>query len=241
LLAQFGFDGVFLGRVDYQDFDQRGKTKTREMLWQASSSLGKQAQLFTGILQEQYSPPDGFCFDTFCSDDPIMDDPNLDEYNVDEKVDQFIEYVQFQRQQYKTDNIILTMGDDFQYANAHMWFKNLDKLIYHVNQRQLNADSKVNAFYSTTACYLYSLYTANMTWSTKSDDFFPYADQPHTFWTGYFTSRPAFKKYVRQTNNFFQAIRHIVAYANMKTDEAKNGVGALERYKVLNLNLLIPN
>lgn len=32
----------------------------------------------------------------------------------------------------------------------------------------------------------------------KKDDFFPYADQPNYFWTGYFSSRPNFKYYIRQ-------------------------------------------
>lgn len=40
--------------------------------------------------------------------------------------------------------------------------------------------------------------------SLKTDDFFPYADGPHQFWTGYFTSRPAFKRYERLSNNFLQ-------------------------------------
>ncbi|CAG9122903.1 unnamed protein product, partial [Plutella xylostella] len=30
---------------------------------------------------------------------------------------------------YTTDNILVTMGEDFQYQDALMWFKNLDKLI----------------------------------------------------------------------------------------------------------------
>lgn len=30
---------------------------------------------------------------------------------------------------------MLTMGSDFQYENARKNFKNLDKLIYHVNMR----------------------------------------------------------------------------------------------------------
>lgn len=27
----------------------------------------------------------------------------------------------------------MTMGSDFQYENALLWYKNMDKLIYHVN------------------------------------------------------------------------------------------------------------
>ena len=67
LFAQFGFDGLFLGRIDYQDKNARTKAKTREMLWQASANLGEQAQLFTGVLENRYSPPQGFCWDDFCS------------------------------------------------------------------------------------------------------------------------------------------------------------------------------
>jgi lysosomal alpha-mannosidase len=67
LFAQFGFDGLFHGRIDYQDFDFRGDTKTREFLWQASENLGQAAQLFTGILPNGYGPPGGFCFDTSCN------------------------------------------------------------------------------------------------------------------------------------------------------------------------------
>ena len=64
--------------------------------------------------------------------------------------------------------------------------------------------SKVNAFYSTPSCYLYALNQANQTYTSKSDDFFPYASRAHTFWTGYFTSRPALKSYVRTSNNMLQ-------------------------------------
>jgi lysosomal alpha-mannosidase len=100
------------------------------------------------------------------------------------------------------------MGSDFQYTNANIWFKNLDKLIYYVNQRQKNG-SKINIFYSTPSCYLYSLYKSNSTWSTKNDDFFPYAHRGHSFWTGYFTSRSALKNYVRRANTFLHSMRQI--------------------------------
>ena len=64
--------------------------------------------------------------------------------------------------------------------------------------------SKVNVFYSTPSCYLYALNRQNLSYTVKHDDFFPYASKAHEFWTGYFTSRPALKRYVRSTNNFLQ-------------------------------------
>jgi lysosomal alpha-mannosidase len=37
---QFGFDGLFFARLDYQDYDLRKKTKTLESMWRGSASLG---------------------------------------------------------------------------------------------------------------------------------------------------------------------------------------------------------
>ncbi len=54
----------------------------------------------------------------------------------------------------------------------------------------------------------------NKTWLSKIDDFFPYADDPHSFWTGYFTSRAAFKGYERYANNILQVTRQINAFSN---------------------------
>lgn len=229
LFAQFGFDGLFQGRIDYQDFDHRGDTKTREGLWQASSNLGEMSQLFTGILPNGYGPPPGFCFDIYCSDDPIMDNPSLEDYNVDQKVNDFIKYTYDQQKKYKTSNLIMTMGSDFQYSNAHMWYKNLDKTIKYVNERQITNNSNVNIFYSTPACYLYSLNRANTTWPVKTDDFFPYAHKPHAFWTGYFTSRATLKFYVRRASNILQAARQIASLLRLTSETVSTKLGTLTR------------
>ena len=41
----------------------------------------------------------------------------------------FVSFVEEQAQYYTSNNIILTMGGDFTYQDAGMYFKNLDKLI----------------------------------------------------------------------------------------------------------------
>lgn len=45
------------------------------------------------------------------------------------QVDAFFAYVTKMAEHYRTPNLILTMGEDFHYQNADMWYKNLDKLI----------------------------------------------------------------------------------------------------------------
>jgi hypothetical protein len=72
----------------------------------------------------------------------------------------------------------------------------------------------VNVFYSTPSCYLYALNQANRTWTSKTDDFFPYSNRPHGYWTGYFTSRAALKGYERHSNNILQVTRQLNALSN---------------------------
>lgn len=40
LFAQMGYDGIFFGRLDYQDKVNRMANKTMEMIWKSSSNLG---------------------------------------------------------------------------------------------------------------------------------------------------------------------------------------------------------
>ncbi|CAF4058122.1 unnamed protein product [Rotaria sp. Silwood2] len=90
LFAQMGFDSLLFRRADYQDADQRQKTKTMEFVWKASNNLDEQGWLFTSYAVRPYSPPASFCFDSSCIDPPIMDDPRLHDYNVPERVQAFI-------------------------------------------------------------------------------------------------------------------------------------------------------
>ncbi len=55
--------------------------------------------------------------------------------------------------------------------------------------------------YSTPSRYLDALANANVKWPTKYDDMFPYADDPLSYWTGYFTSRANDKEYIRRASH----------------------------------------
>jgi hypothetical protein len=54
------------------------------------------------------------------------------------------------------------------------------RLIHYVN-----LDGRVNVLYSTPAAYVDAKASYGATaWPVKTDDFFPYADCPHCYWTG---------------------------------------------------------
>ena len=107
LFAEMGFDGLFFGRLDYADKEERMRTKSMEMVWLPN----KRSYLFTGALFHAYSPPPGFCFDSLCRD-VIMDDERMEDYNFDSKISEFVNYTRYQAESYATDNLIMTMGDD---------------------------------------------------------------------------------------------------------------------------------
>ena len=53
------------------------------------------------------------------------------------QVTEFLNYCKRQSQVFASDNILLTMGGDFTYQDANMWFKNMDKLIkYYYNDHK---------------------------------------------------------------------------------------------------------
>ena len=134
LFSQMSLDGFFLGRIDYGDKLLRLKGQRMEMIWRGSKNLGEETDIFNGVLYNNYAAPSGFCFDQSCHDPPIQDDSRLFDVNVKERVEKFINVTCEQARHYQSSHVMLTMGEDFQYENANLWYKNLDKLIKYVNQ-----------------------------------------------------------------------------------------------------------
>lgn len=81
--------------------------------------------------------------------------------------------------------------------------QNLDKLIHYAN-----LDGRLNVFYSSPEAYIAAKHSYHVPWPLKTDDMFPYADSAHSYWTGYFTTRPASKGFIRAATAYLQAARH---------------------------------
>ena len=162
LFAQMSFDGFFFGRIDYADKNLRLTQKRMEMVWRGSRNLGESSDIFTGVLFNGYNPPTGFCFDQFCTDPPIQD--------AQETVDKFVAITNMQALYYKTKHIMLTMGSDFMYENANLWYENLDKLIKYVNAVSTDCFAYCSIVCCFSSIYLRCKYLIFFCYLCKSQD-----------------------------------------------------------------------
>ena len=215
-----GFEAVFFGRADQDDVDARSKRRAMEFTWRGSASLGEKADVFGFILSRygNYGPPPGHCYDQVCADPLWQDDPSLEDYNVPVMVRRFEAAVAEQADWFQGSDgddpsgyggdVMLTMGTDFTYSAAPYWFEQLDSLIKNVNRV---AGDRLNVFYSNPGAFLDAKKAnPNMTWPVKSGDFFPYKWDEHQYWTGYYTSRPTLKRFIRRGGEYLRAARSLV-------------------------------
>ena len=211
--AQMGFNGFFFARSDYQDYELRNKTKTLESVWRSSPSLGARSDIFTHILYDStYCEPYGFSF----QDDnvqPVMWDPNLEGYNIDKVSERLVAHAKKMTLSYKSNNVLIPFGCDFQFSDAVINFKNMDLLMDYINARESQYGVKI--FYSTPSTYLEYVHSqSELTWPLNTHDYFPYRDDPYSVWSGYFTSRSALKGYVRTRSNVVTTLNTLFTAAS---------------------------
>lgn len=90
--------------------------------------------------------------------------------------------------------------------------------------------TKINLLYSTPACYLNALHeTIKLTWPNKTQDFFPYGTDNHTYWSGYFSSRPTQKRFERDGNHFLQVAKQLTTLANLTSNDVNQNLDKLRQ------------
>ena len=138
-------------------------------------------------MMEHYCSPRGFDFEINGSDEPWNNDNSSKDFNAEDEAKELMKNVDNRAVHYLTDHILMVMGCDFEYMDAHANYRNMDNMISYMNTHY---GDKYHFQYSTPSNYVDAVSAVNVTWPTKYDDMFPYADGPDAYWTGYFTSRP---------------------------------------------------
>jgi len=203
LFSQMGYEGLVINRIHHQLKSTYKANKDMEFVWRASPSTDD--EIFTHVLHTHYAAPIGFDWEE--------GSPSV-EGAVEYRASQLVDSLKQRAESYRTKHLLTAWGDDFKFQNSDFQFSNMDKLIRHINDN--SARFGVEIKYSTLSRYFDSVReyvneNSEIKFPVYHGDFFPYADNEDSYWTGYYTSRPFLKGYHRETLSALRAAEQIFA------------------------------
>jgi len=207
LWNQIGFPGFVLNRIPEWLKLQKRSDKNLEFIWRPSSKSypGNSSDILIHVLDTWYSSPGSCAFNDNNGWNGIwvQDDPAIFNMNIKQIADNFAKTVRNRSAWYRHNKLLIPFGDDFAHYEAFNSFINMDKLIDYMNANVQTYNITVK--YSFLSEYFAAIQKLNINWSVYTDrDFFPYNDGPQSFWSGYYTSRPAIKNAVRRADSLLQ-------------------------------------
>ncbi|XP_064479703.1 lysosomal alpha-mannosidase-like isoform X3 [Ornithodoros turicata] len=204
---KMGFEGVFFDRIDRRELKWRKKHSQLQFIWRGGSRLAQGIR--TTVIPNRY---DTLAMSSF-------NGSTINEKNAEDLTGGFLkEFSRCCASGFASNHLVAVFGIDSGNTNATTWYSQMDLLMDTINRRH---GRKYQAYYSTPSCYLRSLSRINVTWNTYNGDFFPYFDG-HDFYTGFYTTRPAFKLFARYSNNYLQACKQVTVLANISADIYKD-------------------
>jgi hypothetical protein len=122
---------------------------------------------------------------------------------------------------------MIVFGDDFTYMDAKKNYEAMDAMISFINE---NYSKYFKLQYSTPSQYIDAIRKENLEYPVKYDDLFPYSDGKDSYWTGFFTSRPNLKGFIRRASSNFHASEFLYSLKmidqNIKDDEVMEMISA---------------
>lgn len=128
-------------------------------------------------------------------------------YNAEYYISAFNSFLNQQKKYYKTKNIFVPVGEDFEWENAQIAFFSLDGII----EAYRESESEFAVKYSTPSEYLEAVMNeiTEDQLPTFKGDFFPYIDDKNFAWTGFFTTRPGIKRMIKQVTGEYLAAQQL--------------------------------
>ena len=190
LWSLMGYDAMVINRIHYLTKKQYKSTKSMEFVWQGSRLSNHNeldTSMFTHVLHSHYSAPRGYDWE-----EPGV--PRVSQWNAASRGSSLAAKMKGRANAYRTKHLLVTFGDDFKFKNANLQFQNMDLIIKAINN---NPGLGVSIRYSTLSEYFSAVHSEsqqkNIAFPFHRGDFFPYADNGDSYWTGYYSTRPTLK------------------------------------------------
>lgn len=208
LFALMGFDALVINRIHYsikREFKELGHM---EFMWRGvnvgPSNATALTDMLTHVLHTHYTAPDGFDWEEGST--PV----NMN--NVERMAEMFAREMLRRRNAYRTNHLLVAWGDDFKFKNAAAQFSNMDRILAEIQKHPTRYG--ITLRYSTLSDYFDAMHSSNPpTFPIYSGDFFPYADNADSYWTGFYSTRPYLKAVSRRVNALIRSADSLYALA----------------------------
>ena len=190
LYSLLGYTSVIINRVPDPIKQQMKAERSLEFMWQSPFS-GK--EIFTHVLDTHYSTPELPAF-----------------LDLEVKAAMFVAVCKEKLGWYMTENVLIPFGNDFAFQNATKDFEPMDEIVDFINNKSSVYGLTVR--YSTLSEYMDTVLSAGVKFPSRGGDFLPYVacspcdsaqcggifgNDPcgatDSFWSGFYTSKPAQK------------------------------------------------
>ncbi|CDW78460.1 lysosomal alpha-mannosidase [Stylonychia lemnae] len=243
LMIQMGFEAIFMARINDDEKTQRKMSQELEFIWQPTyiDTKGElkysQNRIFTHVTHEQYYAPCNLELD----EKSTSFDRELQMTYHSKKISQvrknpnfYITCIKEYASHFKTNQILFPFGNDFSHFHADLNYQFLEDYIRLIDQNQV--EKKIIFKYSTTTEYLEAISQQKslrgFDWPEYHDDFFPLnMNFPGHYWSGFYTSRPNFKSYVREFTGLTQQVSSMFSFDIMKTQNITSNDDLLSGYQ----------